>query len=492
MRSDANRRGWSLMKIPSQHRQLGVLTVKPAQHAVDLPVGGGAPDRHPQHRSLARPSKNSLDMAFHGATVRGVIGAQSHNPGLRLAAGRHPADAGGVLRPTCASTLIRRKSPRNEDLIAEDDPTVRESPSTNNIPRGAGAAETPAGPVAVASVANTTAPAATRALTTNSSTCPRFECVADPMSYRPPAGSIPPLPGVYRFRDSDTRVVYVGKATNLRSRLSSYFQSPAGMHPRTAAMVQTASSVDWVVVDSETEALQLEYQWIKQFAPRFNVKYRDDKSYPYLAITMNEQYPRVLVMRGDKRKGSNTSAPMPRRGRSGRLSTRSFGSSRYVRSNGVFRRSAQMGRPCLLGYIGKCSAPCVGRISEEDHRELAGDLVSFLGTGTDRFMKDLENRMRASSQEQDYETAARLRDDLGALRKAMERSALVLPGDTNADLVGHVEDDLEAAFQVFHVRAGRVRGQHAFVLEKVADESPTTLMTGSCSSCTAMTIPIFP
>ena len=251
------------------------------------------------------------------------------------------------------------------------------------------------------------------------------------------------------------------------------------MHPRTAAMVQTASSVDWVVVDSETEALQLEYQWIKQFAPRFNVKYRDDKSYPYLAITMSEQYPRVLVMRGDKRKGVKYFGPYAQAWAI-RETVDQVLRVFPVRtcSNGVFRRSAQMGRPCLLGYIGKCSAPCVGRISEEDHRELAGDLVSFLGTGTDRFMKDLENRMRASSQEQDYETAARLRDDLGALRKAMERSALVLPGDTNADLVGHVEDDLEAAFQVFHVRAGRVRGQHAFVLEKVADESPTTLMTG--------------
>jgi excinuclease ABC subunit C len=251
------------------------------------------------------------------------------------------------------------------------------------------------------------------------------------------------------------------------------------MHPRTAAMVQTASSVDWVVVDSETEALQLEYQWIKQFAPRFNVKYRDDKSYPYLAITMNEQYPRVMVMRGDKRKGVKYFGPYAQawaiRETVDQL-LRVF----PVRtcSNGVFRRSEQMGRPCLLGYIGKCSAPCIDRISEPDHRELAADLVSFLGTGTDRFMKDLERRMRAASTEQDYETAARLRDDLGALRKAMERSALVLPADTSADLVGYVEDDLEAAFQVFHVRGGRVRGQHAFVLEKVADEPPVQLMTG--------------
>ncbi len=273
--------------------------------------------------------------------------------------------------------------------------------------------------------------------------------------------------------------MYVGKATNLRSRVSSYFQSPAGMHPRTAAMVTAAVSVDWVVVDSETEALQLEYQWIKQYAPRFNVKYRDDKSYPYLAITMNEQFPRVLVMRGDKRKGVKYFGPYAQawaiRETVDQL-LRVF----PVRtcSNGVFRRSAQMGRPCLLGYIGKCSAPCVGRITEQDHRALAENLVSFLGSGTDRFMRELETRMRESAAEQDYETAARLRDDLGALRKAMERSALVLPGDTNADLVGHVEDDLEAAFQVFHVRGGRVRGQHAFVLEKVADESPTALMTG--------------
>ncbi len=251
------------------------------------------------------------------------------------------------------------------------------------------------------------------------------------------------------------------------------------MHPRTAAMVHTASSVDWVVVDSETEALQLEYQWIKEYTPRFNVKYRDDKSYPYLAITMNEQFPRVMVMRGEKRKGVKYFGPYAQawaiRETVDQL-LRVF----PVRtcSIGVFRRSAQMGRPCLLGYIGKCSAPCVGRISAEEHRRLAGDLVSFLGSGTDRFMRNLEWQMREASQIQDYETAARLRDDLGALRKAMERSALVLPGDTRADLVGFVEDDLEAAFQVFHIRGGRVRGQHAFVVEKVADEGPTELITG--------------
>lgn len=244
-------------------------------------------------------------------------------------------------------------------------------------------------------------------------------------------------------------------------------------------MVQSASSVDWVVVDSETEALQLEYQWIKEYAPRYNVKYRDDKSYPYLAITMNEEFPRVMVMRGEKRKGVKYFGPYAQawaiRETVDQL-LRVF----PVRtcSNGVFRRSAQMGRPCLLGYIGKCSAPCVGRISEQAHRELAGELVSFLGTGTERFMRDIDRAMRAASAEQDYETAARLRDDLGALRKAMERTALVLPATTSADVIGLAEDELEAAFQVFHVRGGRVRGQHAFVVEKVADEAVDELVTG--------------
>lgn len=244
-------------------------------------------------------------------------------------------------------------------------------------------------------------------------------------------------------------------------------------------MVHTAASVDWVVVDSETEALQLEYQWIKQFSPRFNVKYRDDKSYPYLAITMNEQFPRVTVMRGERRKGVKYFGPY----------TQAWAIRETVDqllrvfpvrtcSNGVFRRSEQMGRPCLLGYIGKCSAPCVGRISVEDHRRLAEDLVAFLSSNAEGFMKDLQARMREASAVQDYETAARLRDDLGALTKALERSALVLPGNTDADLIAYVDDELEAAFQIFHIRAGRVRGEHAFVIEKVADESEAELMTG--------------
>lgn len=303
--------------------------------------------------------------------------------------------------------------------------------------------------------------------------------MADPTTYRPAPGSIPEEPGVYRFRDEHRRVIYVGKAKNLRSRLSSYFQDVAGLHQRTQSMVLAAESVEWTVVATEVEALQLEYTWIKEHDPRFNVRYRDDKSYPMLAVSVAEEFPRVFVTRGPKRKGVRYFGPYAHAWALREtldLLLRVF----PVRSctAGVFKRAHQIGRPCLLGYIGKCSAPCVGRISAEEHRELAQELVSFLGTGTDKFMKDLERRMREASDRQDYETAARLRDDLGALQKAMERSALVLPGDTSADIIGYADDDLEAAFQVFHVRAGRVRGQHAFVLEKVADETAGELITG--------------
>lgn len=294
---------------------------------------------------------------------------------------------------------------------------------------------------------------------------------------RPATGSVPPSPGVYRFTDRDARVIYVGKATNLRSRVASYFRTD-GLHPRTRAMVDTAAAVDWVVVATETEALQLEYQWIKEFAPRFNVKYRDDKSYPYLAVTTGDDFPRVLVMRGDRRPGVTYFGPYAQawaiRETVDQL-LRVF----PVRtcSNGVFRRAGQMGRPCLLGYIGKCSAPCVGRISQQDHAALAADLVSFLGSGTDRFIRKRESGMRDASDRQDYETAARLRDDLVALRKALEKSALVLSPDVSADIVGWAGDELEAAVQVFHVRGGRVRGQRGFVVERLADETDAELMT---------------
>ncbi|MEZ5116834.1 MAG: excinuclease ABC subunit UvrC [Candidatus Nanopelagicales bacterium] len=294
--------------------------------------------------------------------------------------------------------------------------------------------------------------------------------MADPARYRPAPGSIPDEPGVYRFRDEHGRVLYVGKAKSLRSRLSSYFQDLAALHPRTQSMVTSAAGVDWVVVANEVEALQLEYSWIKEFDPRFNVKYRDDKSYPFLAVTVGEEYPRVTVMRGAKRKGVRYFGPYAHAWairETVDLLLRVF----PVRtcSSGVFRRAGQVGRPCLLGYIGKCSAPCVGRVSAEQHRELVDDFCTFMAGHTAAYTRRLEREMRAASDALDFERAARLRDDLGALHRALEKNAVVLGDGTDADVLALADDPLEAAVQVFHVRDGRVRGQRGFVVEKVED-----------------------
>jgi excinuclease ABC subunit C len=294
--------------------------------------------------------------------------------------------------------------------------------------------------------------------------------VADPSTYRPRTGEIPESPGVYRFRDTQGRVIYVGKAKSLRQRLNSYFADLANLHPRTQTMVTTAAAVEWTVVSTEVEALQLEYAWIKEYDPRFNVKYRDDKSYPYLAVTLGEQFPRVQVMRGAKRKGTRYFGPYAHAWairETVDLLLRVF----PVRtcSNGVFKRAGQVGRPCLLGYIDKCSAPCVGRISEQDHRALALDFCDFMGGQTARFVKRIERQMKDAATAMEYERAARLRDDLVALGRALEKSAVVLPDGTDADVFALAEDDLEAAVQVFHVRDGRVRGQRGWVVEKVED-----------------------
>ncbi|MEW2520593.1 excinuclease ABC subunit UvrC [Actinacidiphila alni] len=292
--------------------------------------------------------------------------------------------------------------------------------------------------------------------------------MADPSSYRPKPGQIPDSPGVYKFRDEHRRVIYVGKAKSLRQRLSSYFQDITNLHQRTATMVTTAASVEWTVVSTEVEALQLEYSWIKEFDPRFNVKYRDDKSYPSLAVTMNEEFPRVQVMRGPKRKGVRYFGPYAHAWairETVDLLLRVF----PVRtcSAGVFKRSAQIGRPCLLGYIGKCSAPCVGRISADDHRELAEEFCDFMAGHTGTYLRRLEQRMKDAASAMEYEQAARLRDDLEALRRAMEKNAVVLADATDADLIAVAEDELEAAVQIFHVRGGRVRGQRGWVTDKV-------------------------
>jgi excinuclease ABC subunit C len=294
--------------------------------------------------------------------------------------------------------------------------------------------------------------------------------MADPSSYRPRPGEIPDSPGVYRFRDEHRRVIYVGKAKSLRQRLANYFQDLAGLHPRTRTMVTTAASVEWTVVSTEVEALQLEYSWIKEFDPRFNVKYRDDKSYPYLAVTMNEEFPRVQVMRGHKRKGVRYFGPYAHAWAirdTVDLLLRVF----PVRtcSAGVFKNAARTGRPCLLGYIGKCSAPCVGRVSADEHGELADEFCDFMAGRTGTYIRRLEKQMTEAAEEMEYERAARLRDDIEALKKAMEKNAVVLADATDADLIAVAEDELEAAVQIFHVRGGRVRGQRGWVTDKVEE-----------------------
>ncbi|GLW27202.1 excinuclease ABC subunit UvrC [Actinoplanes regularis] len=304
----------------------------------------------------------------------------------------------------------------------------------------------------------------------------------DPSTYRPAPGTIPDSPGVYRFRDPAGRVIYVGKAKSLRSRLNSYFADVWSLHARTQQMVTTAGSVDWVTVGTEVEALQLEFSWIKEFDPRFNVKYRDDKSYPFLAVTVNEEYPRLQVMRGAKRKGVRYFGPYSHAWAIREtldLLLRVFPARTC--SSGVFKRSGQVGRPCLLGYIGKCSAPCVGRVSAEEHRKIVDDFCDFMAGRTDTFVKRLERDMLQASEELEFERAARLRDDIAALRRAMEKQTVVLGDGTDADVVAFAEDPLEAAVQVFHVRDGRVRGQRGWVVEKVEGLSTGDLVHHFCS-----------
>ncbi|WP_327091788.1 excinuclease ABC subunit UvrC [Nonomuraea sp. NBC_01738] len=301
--------------------------------------------------------------------------------------------------------------------------------------------------------------------------------MSSPLSFRPQPGSIPDEPGVYRFRDTHGRVIYVGKAKSLRQRLNSYFADFAGLHPRTQTMLTTAASVDWTVVSTEVEALQLEYSWIKEYDPRFNVKYRDDKSYPYLAVTMGEEFPRVQVMRGAKKMGTRYFGPYSHAWairETVDLLLRVF----PVRtcSAGVFKRAGQIGRPCLLGYIDKCSAPCVGRVTPEEHRALADDFCDFMGGNTSRWIRRLEKDMREAAGEQEYERAARIRDDIQALQRALEKQAVVLGDATDADVIALAEDPLEAAVQVFYVRGGRIRGQRGWVVDKVEETTPAELV----------------
>jgi excinuclease ABC subunit C len=297
--------------------------------------------------------------------------------------------------------------------------------------------------------------------------------VPDPSTYRPAPGTIPLEPGVYKFRDPNGRVIYVGKAKSLRQRLNSYFADVASLHARTRQMVMSAAAVEWTVVRNEVEALQLEFNWIKEFDPRFNVRYRDDKSYPSLAVTLYEEFPRLQVMRGPKRKGVRYFGPYSHAWAIREtldLLLRVFPARTC--SAGVFKRAGQIGRPCLLGYIGKCSAPCVGRVSADEHRQIVNDFCDFMAGRTDTMIRRLERRMGEASAHLEFELAARLRDDLEALRRAMEKQAVVFGDGTDADVVAFAEDDLEAAVQVFHVRGGRVRGQRGWVVDRL-DEMTT-------------------
>ncbi|MCF8554716.1 MAG: excinuclease ABC subunit UvrC [Candidatus Nanopelagicales bacterium] len=287
---------------------------------------------------------------------------------------------------------------------------------------------------------------------------------------------IPTSPGVYRWRDEQDRVIYVGKAKNLKSRINSYFGND--LHPRTQSMVSTARSLDWVTVRTETEALQLEYAWIKEFDPSFNVRYRDDKSYPYLALSTQEDFPRAFVYRGDKRKGVTYFGPYVQawaiRDSLDHL-LRVF----PVRSctAGVFRNAKASGRPCLLAHIDRCSAPCIGKIDESSHRDLVKQLMSFMSGNSKEIMTDIARRMNEASVSQDYEQASVLRDDLAALERVLEKSVVVLPDDTFADIVGLSHDDLQSAVQVFSVRSGRIVGQRGFIMENSVDATSESLMT---------------
>lgn len=296
--------------------------------------------------------------------------------------------------------------------------------------------------------------------------------MADPTSYRPAPGSIPTEPGVYKFRDANRRVIYVGKAKNLRARLSNYFQDVTQLHPRTRQMVFNASSVEWTVVASEVEALQLEYTWIKRFDPRYNVKYRDDKTYPVLALSVGEHFPRAFFYRGPRRKGVRYFGPYSHAWAVREtldLLTRVF--PLRTCTKGVFNRQEALGRPCLLGYIDKCAAPCVGRISETDYREIVDGFIGFMTGHTDRVTRSIERAMNEAAEDLDFEKAARLRDDLAALKKIMEQQTVVLGDGTDADIVAVAADELEASIQIFHVRAGRVHGQRGWVVPRAGDNA---------------------
>src|SRR5690554_5616132 len=294
--------------------------------------------------------------------------------------------------------------------------------------------------------------------------------MSDPVSYRPKASEIPTQPGVYRFRDANRRVLYVGKAKNLRARLSNYFAPLQSLHERTRRMVTSASSVEWTVVGTEFEALQLEFTWIKEFDPPFNVQFKDDKSYPYLAITLGDDVPRVLVTRNKKIPGARYFGPYTKVWairETVDLMLKAFPMRSC--SDATYKRAEQTGRPCLLGDIGKCAAPCVKRITKEDHKSIALDFASFMAGQDTRYVAQLNRRMREAAETQDYESAARFRDQVAALETVLSKNTIVLADNVDADVFGIAHDELAAAVQLFKVRGGRIRGVRSWVVDKELD-----------------------
>ena len=294
--------------------------------------------------------------------------------------------------------------------------------------------------------------------------------MSDTVTWRPKAGEIPQQPGVYRFRDATQRVLYVGKAKNLRARLSNYFAPLASLHERTRRMVLSAASVEWTVVGTEFEALQLEFTWIKEFDPPFNVQFRDDKSYPYLAITLGEDVPRVLVTRNRNHKGARYFGPYTKVWairETVDIMLKAFPMRSC--SESTYKRAEQTGRPCLLGDIGKCAAPCVGRVSKEEHKSIALDFASFMAGNDSKYVGEVSKRMKAAAVVQDYESAAKFRDQLGALETALSKNTVVLSEDVDADIFGIAHDELAAAVQQFTVRGGRIRGVRSWVVDKELD-----------------------
>ncbi|HET9076940.1 MAG TPA: excinuclease ABC subunit UvrC [Acidimicrobiales bacterium] len=292
------------------------------------------------------------------------------------------------------------------------------------------------------------------------------------MVQRPPAGTIPDAPGSYQFRDRDGRVIYVGKAKSLRSRLNNYFQNPANLLPRTAQMVASAETVEWIQVRNDVEALMLEYSLIKQHKPRFNVRLRDDKSYPFLAVTTGDEWPRAMVRRGAKDKGSRYFGPYAH-AYAIRETLDSLLRTFPIRtcSDTKFTRHERSGRPCLLYHIEKCSGPCIGAVGAGEYQRLVEELIEFLDGDTQPVMRRLEDEMRRAAGNLEFEKAGRLRDRLAAVRKAIEKQQMVTEKAEDLDCFGLVEDELEAAIQVFYVRRGRVVGRKGFIVDKVEDLS---------------------